>query len=177
MSETWFNPDGLLVKFGRTQGEPGTAGGYAFPADGSQSVIELDLTLTDVVSTAGTILDGVDNIVIPNRARIEAVEVRAETGAAGSGAVLNLGLIKTDRSTELDFNGLLAALPQTSVATAGQTVVYDYANSYGGNLLGTTLTANGILVADYDTAAFTDGVLHIKIFYTMDSNRDPVNHD
>jgi hypothetical protein len=51
----------------------------------------------------------------------------------------------------------------------GETVTHTNGTTYAGALVGTTVGANpGYLAADYDTAAFTDGTVLIRIYYRFD---------
>lgn len=164
----WYNADGLYVKFSTEEAAPGLVGGYN--TRGPRQMIEVFLSetkLTGLSATAGaTVLDY--NAVLPKNSHIEKITVIAEKACTGVGAVLNLGLIKTDLATELDYNGLVAAIPLASVDTIGETTELVVGSTYAGALIGTVLTENGYFVADYDTAAFTAGSLRIRIEYTRD---------
>ena len=165
---TWINSDGLVVKLGTTEATVGRAGQYA-GLNGNQNVTEVALNLIDVTSaTAGaTILDY--NTLIPKGALIERVEVETVTTVTGTNAVLNLGLARSDTTTEIDFDGLgtAAALTQTAMNAKGTILTYIKGTSNAGALIGTALANNGILVADYDTAAFTAGRLNIRITWSV----------
>lgn len=157
-----LNKDGLLLKYGTDKATANIAGEYH--VDGPRHVIEATLTLTNVTATDGSYLVS-DQVFFPKNARIEQVDVITETAATGSGAVLNLGLIKTDLTTEIDYNGLLAAIAQTVMTPAGKTTQVRTGDTYAGALLGTTTAFTGYIVADYDTAAFTAGKVIIRIYY------------
>lgn len=163
MAVTWFNPDGLEVRFGTDEAIASTAG--EFNLLGKIHQVEIVLTGTAIVTTDGTIVE--DFLVLPKGARIHEVVVIAQTACTGTGAVLNVGLKRTDRATELDYNGLVAALPLTSLDSAGETTTLNVGSSFAGALLGTTLANNGYLCADWDTAAFTAGVINVRINYYM----------
>lgn len=163
----WYNADGLYVKFGTEEATPGKVANYegVFGPIMMAEVFIDETKLLALSATAGaTVLDY--NTVIPKNARIEKITVIAQKACTGTGAVLNLGLIRTDLTTELDYNGLVAALPLASVDAAGETTALVVGSTYAGALIGTTLSNNGYLVADYDTAAFTAGELRIRIEYT-----------
>jgi hypothetical protein len=173
----WYNADGLYVKFGTEEGAAGEVGNYKNPADGSQMVAELFIADMRVPGTAtvgpgvpssgGTVISY--NCVIPKNARIEKVELITQTAVtSGGSATLDLGLKKTDNSTELDYNGLLAALPIASFNAAGETYTAIIGATYVGALIGTTLSENGYLTINYGTAAFTAGAIRIRIFYVRD---------
>lgn len=165
MANTWLNKDGLYLKYGTAQATPNKAGEYCY--DGPRHVIEISITdMTKITATDGSYFVS-DQVFFPKNARIESVEVLTETAATGSGAVLNLGLVKTDRTTEIDFNGFIAALPQTSMTPAGKWTQLHEGDTDAGALIGTTTSNVGYIVADYDTAAFTAGAIKIRIYYHM----------
>lgn len=161
------NADGLVIKLGLSEATVGRGGEYKTPT--GVHVYELALNLVDVTSaTAGaTILDY--NGTLPKGARIEQVQVITTTAVTGTNAVLNIGLARTDTTTELDFDGLgkAAALTQTAMADVGNTLTFVDGTSNAGALVGTVLAYNGVLVADYDTAAFTAGRVSIRIEYSF----------
>lgn len=165
----WYNSDGLYVKFGTEEATPGKVANYLTTGPQQMAEIYIDETALKALSaTAGaTILDY--NAVIPKNARIEKVEVITQKATTSSGsAVLNLGLVRTDTTTELDFDGLVAAIPKASTDAAGETTALTAGATYAGALIGTTLAYNGYVVADYDTAAYTAGELRIRIYYVRD---------
>lgn len=163
----WINSDGLIVKLGTTEATVGRAGQYK-NSDGYHKT-EFALNLVDVTSaTAGaTVIDY--NTKIPSGALIEKVEVETTATVTGTNAVLNIGLARSDTTTEIDFDGLgtAAALTQTAMAAKGTILTYIKGTSNAGALIGTSLTNNGILVADYDTAAFTAGRITVRIYWTV----------
>ena len=160
---TWHNSDGLFIRFGTKEAEVGVAGEYRTP--GPQRMVELTIGALTALGTGAAIQD--DTALIPKGARIERVEVITTTQAtSGGSAVLNIGLIRTDRSTELDYDGLVAALPLASFNAAGETFSATAGVTYGGALLGTTLANNGLLTADYDTAAFTAGAIKVRVYFS-----------
>lgn len=160
-----LNKDGLLLKYGTDKAVSNTVGEYRF--DGPRHLIEITIPdMTAITATDGSYLLG-DQTMVPKNARIEQIDVVTETAATGSGAVLNIGLIKTDLTTEIDYNGLVAAIAQTVLTPAGKTTQIRQGDTYAGALLGTTTANTGYLVADYDTAAFTAGKVIIRLYYHM----------
>jgi len=158
-----LNKDGLLQKYGTDRATTNYAGEYRF--DGPRHLIEVVIPdMTKLTATDGAVLLS-DQVFVPKSCRIEQVDVVTETAATGSGAVMNVGLIKTDLATEIDYNGLVAALPQTSMTPAGKTTQLRYGDTYAGALIGTTTAYVGMLVGDYDTAAFTAGKVIVRIYY------------
>lgn len=157
---SWYNTDGLFLEYGTTKAANDKAGWY--PTKGGLREIETVFDLTSAISTAGGFIIS-DWTKVPTGMRIQEIEVQVQTACSGSGALLNLGLIQEDRSTEIDNDGLLIQLPMTSVSTQGQTLVIRQGSSFAGALVGSSVANVGQLVADWDTAAFTAGTLRIKI--------------
>lgn len=161
---SWMNEDGLFLKFGTEKATSNTGGEYRF--DGPRHCIEVDIDLKSLtVTNGGTILS--DVTFFPKNARIEEVDILVLTAATGSTATLNIGLVKTDRSTEIDFNGFAAAVAQTALSTAGDVVTLNVGSTGAGALIGTVTSQSGYLTADYDTAAFTAGKVRVRIYYSM----------
>lgn len=158
----WLNNDGLYIKTGYEQAAGPTLAGE-IKTYGRLREIEVKINLTSL-GTGSTILS--DVTYFPKGARIEEVEVVTETAAtSGGAAVLNLGLIRTDRTTAYDADGFIAALAITTHDAAGEKTVLRVGSTGAGAFIGTTLANVGLLVADYDTAAYTAGVLKVRIRY------------
>ncbi len=166
MVATWTNNDGLRIVYGTDEATAGKAGAHNLL--GTYHVLEAKVLYSDIGSSAA-ILD--HNLVIPKNARIDKVEVVSTTlmDSSGNGAALNIGTIQksstTGAETELDYNGLVAALPEASMDPAGDYQVIDVNHTYKGAQLGTTLAVNGYLCFDYDTEAFTAGAILVRVFY------------
>lgn len=162
---TWMNNDGLFIKYGDDEGRAGRGGQYADSGEPGQNVVELDITLTSL-GTAAAIQS--DVAFIPSGARITKVEIYTTTAAtSGGSAVLNIGLQRRDRSTELDYDGLIAAAALATFNAVGETVAVNTAGQTAvGALVGTTLSNSGYITADYDTAAFTAGVVKVRVYWT-----------
>ena len=159
---TWTNNDGLYIKFGTTEATVGTAG--ELKEYGPLRVVEVEIDYT-MLATAAAVMS--DTVMIPNGARIERIQVVTETAwdSAGDAFVMNLGLIDQDRTTELDYNGFIAALPQASMDPAGEINEVIIGHTYVGALVGTTLSNTGLITADWDTAAPTVGKSVFRIYY------------
>lgn len=164
----WDNGDGLRVAFPQTAGTVTRGGEVDF--DGrhmTKAVIALASLPTQASGNKQIILE---NCVFPAGAFIEQVEVfvtKEPTDASGT-ANLDLGFVKTDRSTELDFNGLLAAADAFNAGTdLGAVVLYDTSTTESGALVGTVLAFDGILTANPETADFTGGVIEVRIYWSI----------
>lgn len=158
-SGNWKNADGLYLEFGTTKPAVDVAGEYKTYGDFREINIRLDLTT--LTSTPAIISQ---NLKFPTGMRIARIDVISDVAAVGSGATIDLGLQAEDRSTEIDYNGLLAAVALTSFDTVGETVSYSVGVSGAGALMGTSTSSVGYLTANYNTAAITAGALDIRIF-------------
>jgi hypothetical protein len=159
----WYNSDGLYIKFGTEEGVEGKAGEYV--TTGPQRMVEVDITLTGL-GTSAAIQD--DHVVLPAGAFIEKVELINKVAAtSGGSAVLNVGLQRTDRSTELDYDGFIAAGALSTYNAAGESVAYTEGSTGHGALIGTVLAHDGYITADYDTDSFTAGSVSVRIFYSF----------
>lgn len=157
---TWLNDDGLYRKFGTSAAEHNNGGEYRL--DGPEHCIEIDIDLTALTQTE-TVQS--DTIFFPKNARITKVEVVTKVAAA-TGVAVDLGLIQTDRSTEIDFNGILAAFPTASMNVIGETTVLYNGTTYAGALVGPTNSTSGYISASATTAtAFTTGEILVRIYW------------
>ena len=167
----WLNDDGLLQRYGTDRARAVRTGEYSVLTGGQHCVeTTINLVTLSALSTFGSdinvILD--DSVTIPNGALIERVELTVSEVTAGSSATLDLGLVDQDRSTEIDFDGLIVAGTTTwHTAAIGTVVNYVQGSTEHGALVGTVLTNTGLLTAQVDGAAFTDGIIKVRIFYSI----------
>lgn len=168
MSHVWFNPDGLYQKFQRDAGLV-TTGAVQVEATGGRTVIELVIDATTLTSVAGTVI--FDNIVFPKEGWVEQVQTIVDVACStASSPTFDLGLVQLDRTTEIDFNGFVAAAAATTLDEINETTTYNKVTGAGGALLGTDVAHPGYICANYNTAAFTTGKIRVKIFYRLDKN-------
>lgn len=169
----WMNDDGLYVRFGTEQAAD-AAGGEVNTWD--EHTVEFDITSDDAQSATASILGetGAFGVVVPDGARVKAVVVDVLTAFTSSGtigsATLVLGLKKaSDRSTELDHDGLLtSAFTGTNLDAVGEHSEVFAGDTGAGALLGTTLTENGVIVvanSTHGTNPFTAGRARVKVIY------------
>lgn len=163
---SWMNSDGLFIKFGTDKATANRAGEYR--NDGLLREVELKINLADL--TQSEVIQS-DQVFIPSGVRIQEVEIITTTAAA-TGTAIDVGLTRTDRSTEIDFDGLLAAAPIAVMNSAGERTIYTAvttvpASQTGtGALIGTTTSNVGYISASRtDATAFTAGVIVVKIRY------------
>lgn len=161
---TWTNNDGLYIKYGPTEVTPHKGGYINTMTD--EHVVSFDVVLEDLaVGTTPTILG--DNVVIPKGALINRVRVTVLEVTAGTNANLDVGLVRLDRTTEVDYNGLLIAADgwhEAAIGTVEDT--YQGGTDHGADL-GEVTTVPCLVTAGYETAAFTDGTLRIEVFYII----------
>jgi hypothetical protein len=164
MPTNWFNSDGLYIKFGNNKGVATNAGEYV--SVGPDHTLEVTITGTALTTTAAILSDVV---ILPKNSRIEKVEVIADTlFTSGGSATLDVGLQRMDRSTDIDDDGLVAALPLASINVSGETNVLTGGVTNAGALVGTTVvTYPSFITASYNTAAFTAGVAKVRIYYKL----------
>jgi hypothetical protein len=164
----WKNSDGLYVKFGTEEGVSTHPAGTFKDTYLGATVTEVVISLASLTQTE-TILN--DAVWIPNNAHILWVEtvclVVCETGTA-----IDVGLIDQDRSTEIDYNGFLAAFPTAEMAQVGETRRF-----YETHTIPTTMTGTGALIGQENTntgyisasmtdaTAFTAGKIRLRIAY------------
>jgi len=166
---TWLDPDGLFRKFGTDKTTANKGGEYRNNEKYRTLEFLIDLpTLTETETPLS------DTVFMPAGARIQDVVVTTQTVAA-TGVAIDLGLVRTDRTTEIDFNGLLAAFPTAQMSTAGERYTMQTEQTVPltgvgtGALVGATTGANpGYVTCSRTTAtAFTTGVIHVQIHYYM----------
>ena len=156
----WHNSDGLLVKFGTEKAVATKAGEYR--TTGALREIEVKIDLTTLTSSAAIISD---QVFFP-KMRIEEVEIVTHTAAtSGGAATLDIGLIQTNRTTEIDFEAFANAVAITTLDAAGEKSVLRIGSSGVGQLVGTTTANVGLLTANWNTAAFDTGVIFVRIRY------------
>lgn len=178
---SWFNSDGLYVKFGRE--EQDSARGKEIGAlSAGRHVIQFDIDYRDLLSATDAILGSVTNgdgtasqgIVVPKAARIEAVETLVKTAFTSSGTIgtstLVLGLKKTsDRSTELDHDGFLtSSYVGSKIDAAGERNYQEVGTTGSGALIGTSLAEEGVVSCSNSQNAshpYTAGVLTVRLYY------------
>lgn len=163
MVQSYFDPDGLYRKYGILKTVANNAG--EFKTYGALRDIEVKVDLTTLAVTTPLILS--DQEFFPKNVRIEEVVVETITAATSSGSgTIDFGLISTDRATEVDFNGFIAAEVKGTVDTAGKKVTYVNGTSKAGALIGTTNATVGYLCANVNTAVYQTGVVIFRVRYS-----------
>jgi hypothetical protein len=173
---SWMNGDGLFVKFGREEGVPAPGGEFAIP-DRGRHVIEFTIDYTQVLSATTAILDatggaGSFGVLIPQGFIPELLDITALVAFTSSGTIgsstLVIGTKKaSDRSTELDHDGLTTASFVASVldATAENTLVKVGVTGAGDDY-GVAYTENGVITVANSAHAshpYTAGVARCRL--------------
>lgn len=144
----WTNSDGLMVRLGLSEVDLARAGSPA--QSGIYKTIVADIVGTKMTS-ASALIEGVPGVILPAGAIVQSAKFITEVIFTGSSSTLNIGLAKAVDNSTYDADGIDATIALTAIDAVGETVTCD------GALVGVALAYNSVLVADYDTAAFTAG--------------------
>lgn len=157
----WTNNDGLHLKFGTERAVPGKGGHYKTYGALREIELRIDLTALTEVEVVQS-----DSIFYGTGTRVQEIEVETHT-AATLGTAIDLGLVRMDRTTELDFNGFLATFPLASMDAAGEKSLVILGGTGAGAYLGATSIAfPGYITCSRTTAtAFGAGVIYVRIRY------------
>lgn len=161
MPQTWLDNAGLYQKYGVDQTTSGTGGEYR--TNGKEREIEFTLNLV-TLTEAETVVD--DNIFFPVGVKITEVEIFVETAGA-TGVAIDVGFQRTDRTTEIDYDGLLAAWVVATM-TVGNKVVLRKGGTQAGAMVGSGVATTNVghITASRTTAtAFTTGLIKITVRY------------
>lgn len=154
------NINNLYREYGVTRATPVVGGEAVMTGDTHDIVFDLDLT---ALTEAETVV--MDTVFVPSGFRIKEIEVFTETAAA-TGVAIDLGLIRRDRTTELDYDGFLAAFATASMNAAGEKTILTNGSATVGALVGTTLAFDGLITCSRTTAtAFTAGLIKVYVRY------------
>lgn len=158
----YMDNSGLWIPTGLEQTVPAAGGEYRTYGE----MREIEVTLN--VATAGAIGSPVvidNNIAFPVGMIIAEVDIFC-TVAGATGSTLDIGLVARDRVTEYDFNGIVAAFPLASMAVGTQTTIVK-GSSFVGALItaGVPVTTQSYLCMNFNTTAFTAGVIRVRIKY------------
>lgn len=157
----YTNADGLRWYFA---GESRSVQGGEYPGAGSVRVIEVEFDGLGLSTTAGTpTLIGKPWIIVPRNSVITQVDVVAETVFTG-GTSINVGLQRMN-GTELDHDGLVAALPIANLNVTGEKTALNAGVTFAGALVGTETLYPGYIDV-YATGTFTagHGLIRIQLY-------------
>jgi hypothetical protein len=167
------NADGLVVLYHKAQGVADKSGVYVNTA-GDRHILEAIISLPGLPTVAsGNKQIQSNTVTVPNGAFIEMVRVVVLKETTGVNANLNVGLVDQDCSTEIDFDGFLAAADAFNGGTDLGTVTdFTVGTTEAGALIGTKITNTGLITAHADTADFTAGVVKVQVFYSIPLSGD-----
>ncbi len=166
----WNNADGLTVFFA---GELRQYEGGEFPGAGANRTIEIEIDPASLTTTAQAL--GEPWIIVPRNSVIESVEVISETALVG-GTSITIGLQRKDGTTELDYDGLVAALPIANLNVNGEKNVLTAGVTYAGALVGTETAYPGHITA-LAAGTFSAGRLVVRVnLYVKDVDQNPDNY-
>lgn len=158
----WLDNTGLYQKYGLEQTVP-QAGGE-FKDYGDTREIEFKIDMTKLTATP-TVIPGMDNVFMPANMTIEQVEIIVETAAA-TGVSIDIGFIRTDRTTTINSTGLIATEVLATLTPAGKKIVYNVGTAKAGAFIGTTIGSNpGYFTANSTATLFTAGQLTVRVKY------------
>jgi len=161
---TWTNDDGLYIRYGTSEDTQAKGGSYPTGVAGMH-VSEVRIADMTTLSTTDTIMS--DSVIIPAGAFISKVELLVDTACtSGGAAILDVGLIRLDRSTQLDYDGFIASGALTTMDADGDIVEYTQGSTAHGALIGTALAYAGLVTAsEADANAYTAGAVRIRIYW------------
>lgn len=166
---TWDNSDGLRVSYGLDEGAKGLVGKASTAGNKQEMIVVLEASRMD---TSGGLIDARSRAALPAGSRITAATlVVTEAFDSGASATLDLGLANADGTyTNLDEDGIDAAIAESAIDTAGKVVSCD------GALVGASSSARTSVIGypsyDLDTAAFTTGKGYLIIEYDVQPYND-----
>ncbi len=158
----YLDNSGLYVKIGPETAVPQVSGEYR--TYGELREIELVLNLTSYPFGATNYIVS-DNTFFPTGVRIQEVETYVDTAATGATATLDVGLMRTDRTTVTSATAFLAAATVASFATVGTKAIVTAGGTFAGALIGTTTSTVNYITVRVNTASFTAGVVRVRIRY------------
>lgn len=163
---TWANPDGLKVGFGTRSVQTNTlvvSGASGAKKSGYMVIDYSGLEDTDSVTAAGI---SEQSYVIPRGSLITDANFVVHTAFAGATATLDIGTYDSDLSSIAadDADGIDVDIAVTAIDAVGDTIQCDGALVNAAVLCGATSNSDVVVVAAYQTAAFTAGrgVLYLE---------------
>lgn len=127
MAETWYNNDGLFIRFGTEEAKKTKVGEYGDYDPGSIHLVQVRLDYTDMTALAKTVhravrLPGANS----QTCFLKKAEVFIEEAfdSAGNAFTLEIGLDEVDGDI-FDADGIDTAIAETAIDAVGDTVVCD----------------------------------------------------
>lgn len=168
------NDDGLVVWYPNAADTVTRAGEVELGGNRHMTFVRVALASLPTVASGDEQIVA-ESTTIPSGAFIEQVDVlvlKEPTDAAGN-ANLDFGLVDQDRSTEIDFNGFLAAADAFNAGTdLGKLTSYVVGTTEAGALIGTKITNTGYLTCSAETADWTAGVVELRVYWSLPLTAD-----
>lgn len=162
----WMDPDGLYRQYGAEKAVPNAGGEYRNV--GQLREVEFKINLP-ALTQAETVVS--DTTFLPSGVQIQEVEV-ITTNVAATGTAIDVGMIRTDRTTQVDYDGFLAAFATATMDAIGERTIFTKSSTVPasatgtGALIGTVLANPGYVTCSRtDGTAFTTGDIVVKIRY------------
>lgn len=169
----WDNADNLRIYLPDSAKTLTRAG--EFSTDEGGHITEVIVPLASIAAyDSGNQTIVAENVSIPAGAFIEKVRIFTMKETAGSNANLDLGFVKAvDRSTEVDFNGLLTAGDDFNGGTdLGSSYEYVKGTTDAGAVVGTRLGYTSLITANAETANFSAGVIRVRVYWSVPHSDD-----
>lgn len=165
----WNNNDGLTVFFA---GELRQFDGGEYPGAGANRTIEIEVDLASLTTTPTPF--GEPWVIIPRNSVIEQIEILAETAAVG-GTNVDIGLVRLDGTTEIDYDGLVVDLLTANINVQGEKTIVTAGATFAGALVGTETAYPGHLTLNA-AGTYTSGKLVVRVkLYVKDVDQNPDN--
>ena len=176
---TWTNSDGLVVGFGTHSVDNDVA---AVQAHGGKHIQKVRINLADVLTAATNASIPPQAAQIPRGSIVTDAYVQTIVAAAGSSSTLDLGMWgRGSLATPVvdDADGLASGITLARMSTVGEIISLKsdaFAGAYiaqldtGGTTVvgtpvGTVALADCVISAEWNTAAFTAGVIEVTVEY------------
>lgn len=161
---TWFNPDGLFLKFGTTKATPNTAGEYKTYGDLREIEVKIDVsTLTTTAAIQS------DQVFFPQAVFLEEVQVECQVAVTNITS-FSAGLIRSsDRTTSISDTTFVSAAALATIDAPGERITLVTGSAGAGTGIGTVPIAAGAAFTGYISAKIAGtpgvGILILRIKY------------
>lgn len=159
----WNNPDGLEVKFGTELAITAKSGTPSDNQGGTKKMV-VDINTADgdfpVFGDSDKLLHSPTAAIPANAIIKSAVLTVIDAFTSGGAPTLDIGLKEQD-GTEIDHNGLFAAVALSAINADGEEAVG------AGSLIATKLSAAGYISINVNTANYTAGRARVIVEYMI----------
>lgn len=162
----WRNADNLNVYFPDATGTEVRGGHFS---EKGENGVEVWVSLAELPATSsdanGLLL--ADTVEIPQNAWVTRVSVLQTTETTTTTGTVDIGLVNATTMAIVDANGLIAALDVDAGTDVGTYKEIAKGGTGAGALIGTKLAQRSLICGSYSTAAYTDGVVRVRVYYSM----------